>query len=62
MDPNLLLEYMCEYFDELSQIIVDEKGTIDKYIGDSIMHSGRQLLSIIQIIGHACCIEMREST
>lgn len=37
MEPNQLMEYMCEYFDELSHIIVEEKGTIDKYIGDSIM-------------------------
>lgn len=37
LDPNLLMEHMCEYFDELSQIILSEKGTIDKYIGDSLM-------------------------
>lgn len=37
MDPNLLMEYLCEYFDALSKIITAEEGTIDKYIGDSIM-------------------------
>lgn len=37
MDPNMLMSHMCEYFDELSHIIMEEKGTIDKYIGDSIM-------------------------
>lgn len=36
-DPNLLLIQMSEYFEELTQIIIKEKGTIDKYIGDSIM-------------------------
>lgn len=35
--PDLLMEQICEYFDEMSKIIVKEKGTIDKYIGDSIM-------------------------
>lgn len=37
MDPDELLKNMCDYFDELSKIITTEKGTIDKYIGDSIM-------------------------
>jgi len=37
IDPNLLMLQMCEYFDELTQIILDVDGTIDKYIGDSIM-------------------------
>lgn len=37
LEPNLLMELMCEYFEELSNIIISEKGTIDKYIGDSIM-------------------------
>lgn len=37
LDPTELLKHINEYFDELSKIIVQEKGTIDKYIGDSIM-------------------------
>ena len=37
MEPNLLMIQMGEYFEELTRIIIDEKGTIDKYIGDSIM-------------------------
>lgn len=37
MDPNILMEHMCEYFDEMSKIIASERGTIDKFIGDSIM-------------------------
>lgn len=36
-EPNLLLKQMSDYFEELSQIIISEKGTIDKYIGDAIM-------------------------
>lgn len=36
-EPNLLMIQMGEYFEELTQIIIKEKGTIDKYIGDSIM-------------------------
>ncbi|KTD67825.1 guanylate cyclase [Legionella steelei] len=37
MEPSVLMQQMGEYLEELSQIIIDEKGTIDKYIGDSIM-------------------------
>lgn len=37
VDPQILLEHICEYFEEFSQIILEEKGTIDKYIGDAIM-------------------------
>lgn len=36
-NPNALVQLVCEYLDELSSIIVSNKGTIDKYIGDSIM-------------------------
>lgn len=32
-----LMMHVSEYFDELSQIILREHGTIDKYIGDAIM-------------------------
>lgn len=37
MDPNQLMEYMCDYFNELTHIITESQGTLDKYIGDSIM-------------------------
>lgn len=32
-----LMIHLSEYFDELTKIISDHKGTVDKYIGDSIM-------------------------
>jgi adenylate cyclase len=37
IDPNLLMLQLCDYFEELSKIIFNENGTIDKYIGDAIM-------------------------
>lgn len=37
MDPNELMLYLCDYFEALTQIIIKNGGTIDKYIGDSIM-------------------------
>lgn len=33
---NLLI-YLSEYLDEVSKVILEQKGTIDKYIGDNVM-------------------------
>ena len=35
--PDTLVKLMEEYLEEMSQIISETKGTVDKYIGDSIM-------------------------
>ncbi len=35
--PEVLLPHVSEYFDALSAIIMENNGTIDKYIGDSVM-------------------------
>lgn len=37
LPPDVLMPLLAEYFDELSRIILENHGTIDKYIGDSIM-------------------------
>lgn len=37
MDPRNLVVHLGEYLSELSHIIGEEKGTVDKYIGDAIM-------------------------
>lgn len=36
-EPNVLMAHLCDYFDEVSQVILEEKGTIDKYVSDSVM-------------------------
>lgn len=36
MPPEQLLRDMTEYFDRLNAAILQEKGTIDKYVGDAI--------------------------
>lgn len=61
-DANELLEQMGEYFAALTKIIADEKGTIDKYIGDSIMAFWGAPLVVEQPCEHAArtalkCIE-----
>ena len=37
LKPEALIVFLIYYFGKLSDIIIKEKGTIDKYIGDSIM-------------------------
>lgn len=37
LSPEELVELLDEYFETCSQKILEQKGTIDKYIGDSIM-------------------------
>jgi adenylate cyclase len=35
--PEVLVQDLCEYFNVISSAILAEKGTLDKYIGDSVM-------------------------
>jgi adenylate cyclase len=37
MTSEKLALHLSDYFDQLTQIILEERGTVDKYIGDSIM-------------------------
>ncbi|MHA1558411.1 MAG: adenylate/guanylate cyclase domain-containing protein [Alphaproteobacteria bacterium] len=37
MSPRQLMLHLSDYFERLSNIIIDNNGTIDKFIGDAIM-------------------------
>ena len=37
LSPEMLSEYMAEYFEGMTRIILKHNGTVDKYIGDAIM-------------------------
>lgn len=37
LEPEVLVEDMCEYFNVISRAIRAQQGTLDKYIGDSVM-------------------------
>jgi len=37
MEPDRLVQDLCVYYESISKIILANKGTIDKYIGDSVM-------------------------
>ncbi|MEA3289412.1 MAG: adenylate/guanylate cyclase domain-containing protein [Campylobacterota bacterium] len=36
-NANVLIEFLNEYMDPMTEIVIDEKGTVDKFIGDAIM-------------------------
>jgi len=59
--PDLLPQWLNRFFDVVSEIIVKHNGTIDKYIGDSVMaiwgapghdrnHASNGLLAAIEIL------------
>lgn len=58
-EPNLLMIQMGEYLEELTQIIIAEKGTIDKYIGDAIMAFWGAPLPNDNPCYHAACAALR---
>lgn len=37
MSPSLLIELVNEYLEEMTEIVLEEDGTLDKYIGDAVM-------------------------
>jgi len=37
LQPDELVELLSEYLEEMSRIVIDLHGTVDKYIGDAIM-------------------------
>ncbi len=59
LDSQQLMTHLCEYFDELSNIILSEQGTIDKYIGDSIMAFWGAPLEDEDHCYHACVAALR---
>lgn len=59
MDTKALMEQTCEYFEHLTKIISEEAGTIDKYIGDSIMAFWGAPIEISSPVHHAARAAIR---
>lgn len=57
--PEKLMVHLSEYLEELTTIIIKEQGTIDKYIGDSIMAFWGAPQSDRDHAIHACAAALR---
>ena len=54
LNPEELMLHLSEYFDELTRILAESRGTVDKYIGDSIMAFWGAPIPDQQHALHAC--------
>ncbi len=53
-DPEKLISLLNDYFDPITQIILDQKGLLDKYIGDAIMAIFNAPIDIDRFADRAC--------
>lgn len=54
LDPEKLMQYLSEYFQIITKIIIEMYGTVDKYIGDGIMAFWGAPIDDEDHILHAC--------
>lgn len=54
LSPELLVRLLNRYLTPMTQIVMSEKGTLDKYIGDAIMAIYNAPLDIADHPAHAC--------
>jgi adenylate cyclase len=59
LDPEKLVAVLNRYLDEMSDIVIDEKGTVDKFIGDAIMALYGAPNALPQHAVHACRTAVR---
>jgi len=57
--PDELVRFLGEYFDNMSQIIMSERGTVDKYMGDGIMAFWGAPLRVDDHAAKACIATLR---
>jgi adenylate cyclase len=67
LEPEVLVQDLCEYFNVISRVILTQRGTLDKYIGDSVMafwgapvelddHAYRACLSAVTTQDQLACL------
>jgi adenylate cyclase len=54
MEPENLVQFLNDFFDEMTKIVIEENGTLDKFIGDSVMAFWGAPLSIENHALSAC--------
>jgi adenylate cyclase len=57
--PDELVKFLGEYFDNMSHIIMDERGTVDKYMGDGIMAFWGAPMRVENHAAKACIATLR---
>ena len=57
--PDELVQFLGQYFDDMSQIVADEKGTLDKYLGDGIMAFWGAPAAVHDHAARACIAALR---
>jgi adenylate cyclase len=57
--PDALLEQMSVYFEQVTRAISDEKGTVDKFIGDGVMAFWGAPEALPDHALHACAASLR---
>jgi adenylate cyclase len=57
--PDELVKMLGQYFDDMSQIIASEQGTLDKYLGDGIMAFWGAPLPLPAHAARACAAALR---
>ena len=57
--PETLLSVLNEYLDEMSDIVFEERGTLDKYIGDAVMALYGAPTAVPDHALHACRTALR---
>jgi len=59
-DAKSLIKFMNDIMEPMTGIIIDEKGTIDKYIGDAIMAYWNAPLDVENHADRAVCASLRQ--
>lgn len=54
LSPEDLVQVLNEYLNPMTQIVLEEKGTLDKYIGDAVMALYNAPLDVTDHADHAC--------
>jgi len=54
LSPEDLVQVLNEYLNPMTLIVLEEKGTLDKYIGDAVMAIYNAPLDVAGHAGHAC--------
>lgn len=54
LSPEDLVQLLNEYLNPMTMIVLDEKGTLDKYIGDAVMAIYNAPLDVVEHADHAC--------